>query len=228
MRCELTVDAVFDAGRALRRAADTVDEIGDLAASSLRVLDDAATDTFYAHQEERRGFYLGSAGDHLARLRDKSGLMKDLGEDLTRHLTEAGSAIERAGDELAHGTVGAERDVDVRALRAQIEVLSEVVMLARPIADQITRHAQHAAESAAATDALMLLDERVHHADQEVTRADEGVSMMRSVLERAQSRARTSAALAGSLSYVSTQSWSSGPPQQPYQPNRPADPGIAI
>lgn len=46
-------DAVFDAGRALRRAADTVDQLGDLAASSLRVLEDAATDTFYAHQEDR-------------------------------------------------------------------------------------------------------------------------------------------------------------------------------
>ena len=45
-------EAVFDAERAPRRAADTVDELGDLAASSLRVLDEAATDTFYAHQEE--------------------------------------------------------------------------------------------------------------------------------------------------------------------------------
>jgi len=234
-------DAVFDAERALRRAADTVDELGDLAASSLRVLDDAATDTFYAHQEERRDFYLESAGDHLARLRNRSGLMHELGEDLTRHLTAAGSAIERAGYELTRGTDGDEHDVEVRALRTQIDVLSEVVTLARPIADQITRHAQHAAESAAATDALMLLDERVHHADQEVTRADEDVSMMRTVIESAQSRARTSAALAGSLSYAAShpaassggwdttsQSWSSGPPQQTHQPNKPADPGIAI
>lgn len=100
------------------------------------------------------------------------------------------------------------------------------------MADQITRHAQHAAESATATDALVLLDSRVHHAGQEVTRADEGVSMMRSVIESAQSRARTSAALAGSLSYTAThtssQSWSSGPPQQTHQLDKPADPGIAI
>ncbi len=228
-------DAVFDAERALRLAADTVDELGDLAASSLRVLDDAATDAFYAHQEERRDFYLESAGDHLARLRNRSGLMNELGEDLTRHLTAAGSAIERAGDELARGTEGNDRDnrdTDVRALRTQIDILTEVVTLARPVAEQITRHAQHAAESAAATDALMLLDSRVHHAGQEVTRADEGVSMMRSVIESAQSRARTSAALAGSLTYAAThpssQSWSSGPPQQTHQPDKPADPGIAI
>ena len=70
--------------------------------------------------------------------------------------------------------------MDVRALRTQIDILTEVVTLARPVAQQITRHAEHAAESAAATDALMLLDSRVHHAGQEVTRADEGVSMMRS------------------------------------------------
>ena len=225
-------DAVFDAERALRLAADTVDELGDLAASSLRVLDDAATDAFYAHQEERRDFHLESAGDHLARLRNRSGLMNELGEALTRHLTAAGSAIERAGDELARGIDGDDRDMDVRALRTQIDILTEVVTLARPVAEQITRHAQHAAESAAATDALMLLDSRVHHAGHEVTRADEGVSMMRSVIESAQSRARTSAALAGSLSYAAThtssQSWSSGPPQQTHRSDKPADPGIAI
>lgn len=56
-------DAVFDAERALGRAAETVDELSDLASSSLRVLDDAATDAFYAHQEEdRREFHLESAG----------------------------------------------------------------------------------------------------------------------------------------------------------------------
>jgi phage shock protein A len=66
---------------------------------------------------------------------------------------------------------------------------AELVTLARSVADQITRHAQHAAESSAATDALMLLDSRVHHAGQQVTRADEGVSMMRSG-SRAHSRGR--------------------------------------
>lgn len=197
-------DAVFDAERALRRATETVDELGDLAASSLRFLDEAATDAFYAHQEERRDFYLESAGDHLVRLRDRSGVMNELGADLTRHLTEAGSALERAGYELTNGTDEIERDADVRALRTQIEVLGEVVILARPIADQITRHARNAAESATATDALMLLDERVHHTDQEVTRADEDVSMMRSVMESAQSRVRTSAVLAGSLTYAAS------------------------
>lgn len=235
-------DAVFDVESALRRAGDAVDELTDLAVSSLRVLDDAATDAFFAHQEQRRDFYLESAADHLERLRNRSRLMNELGEDLSRHLAAAGSAIERAGDELARGTDGDDRDTDVRALRTQVDVLSEVVALARPVADQITRHAQHAAESAAATEALMLLDSRVHQAGQEVTRADEGVSMMRSVIESAQLRARISAALAGSLSYAVThpastpggwdktsKPWSSGPPQQTHQePGKPADPGIAI
>ena len=226
-------EAVFDAERALRRAADTVGELGDVAASSLRVLDDAATDAFYAHQEERRDFYLESASEHLARLRHRSGLMNELGEDLSRHLAAAGSAVERAGCELARGTEDEEQEGEVRALRTQIDVLSEVVTLARPVADQIIRHAKQAAESSAATDALMLLDSRVHHAGQRVNRADEDLTMMRSVIERAQSRARASAELAGSLSYAAThppanQSWSSGPPQQTHQPAKPADPGIAI
>lgn len=235
-------DAVFDAERALRRAADTVDELGDVAASALRVLDDAASDAFYAHQEERRDFYVESAGEHLGRLRNRSGVMNELGEDLARHLTAASSAIERAGHELGRGTEVDEQGLEVRALRTQVDVLAEVVSLARPVADQITRHAQHAAESAAATDALMLLDSRVHQTGQEVTRADEGVSMMRSVIQSAQSRARTSAALAGSLSYAATnppaatsggwdttrEPWSSGPPQQARRPDKPGESGIAI
>ena len=89
--------------------------------------------------------------------------------------------MERAGYELARGTDGDDGDIEVRALRTQIDVLAEAVTLARPVADQITRHAQHAAESSAATDAVMLLDSRVHHAGQQVTRGDEGVSMMRTV-----------------------------------------------
>src|SRR5680860_349808 len=90
-------DAVFDAERALRRAAETVDALSDVAASSLRVLAAAASDAFYAHQEERRDFYLESAGEHLGRLRSRSGVMTELGDDLTRHLTAASGAIERAG-----------------------------------------------------------------------------------------------------------------------------------
>jgi hypothetical protein len=50
----------------------------------------------------------------------------------------------------------------------------------------------------------MLLDTRVHDAGREVSRVDEGVSMMRTVIDSAQSRVRASAALAGSLSYAAT------------------------
>ena len=216
-------EAVFDAERALRRAADTVDELGDLAASSLRVLDEAATDTFYAHQEERRDFYVESAGEHLDRLRNRSGVMNELGEDLTRHLATASSAIEQAGYELGRSTDANDRDGEILALRTQIDVLGEVVALARPVADQITRHAQHAAESAGATDALMLLDSRVHDTGKEMNRADEGVSVMRSVIEHAQLRAHTSSALAGSLSYTA-----SHPPQPATETRQPGQPGIAI
>ncbi|MEP9385579.1 hypothetical protein [Nocardioides sp. KR10-350] len=214
-------DAVFDAERALRRAADTVDELGDLAASSLRVLDEAATDAFYAHQEERRDFYVESASEHLARLRLRSGAMNELGEDLARHLTTASTAIEQAGYQLGRSTDVDDRDGEVQALRTQIEVLGQVVALARPVADQITRHAQHAAESTTATTALMLLDSHVHDAEREVNRADEGVSVMRSVIESAQMRAHTSATLAGSLSYTA-----SHPPKPSSEP--PGQSGLAI
>ncbi|MBZ5736415.1 hypothetical protein K8Z61_18135 [Nocardioides sp. TRM66260-LWL] len=216
-------EAVFDAERALRRAADTVDALGDVAASSLRVLDEAATDTFYAHQEERRDFYLESAGEHLARLRNRSGVMNELGEDLTRHLTTASNAIEQAGHEISRSTDTNDHDNEIQALKTQIDVLGEVVSLARPVAEQITRHAQHAAESATATDALMLLDSRVHDTGKEMNRADEGVSVMRSVIEHAQSRAHTSAALAGSLTYAA-----SHPTPPDAETHRPGQSGIAI
>lgn len=215
-------EAVFDAERAIRRAADTVDELSDVAASSLRVLDDAATDTFYAHQEERRDFYLESAGEHLARLRNRSGVMNELGEDLTRHLTTASTAIEQAGNELGRSTDVNDGNGEIHALRTQLDVLGEVVALARPVADQITRHAQHVAESAGATNALMLLDSRVHDAGKEVNRADEGVSVMRSVIEHAQLRAHTSSTLAGSLSYTASH------PPPVNEPPQPGQSGIAI
>jgi len=216
-------EAVFDAERALRRAADTVDELSDIGASSLRVLDEAASDAFYAHQEDRRDFYLESAGEHLARLRNRSGVMHELGADLTRHLTTASTAIEQAGYELGRSTDASDRDAEVYALRTQIDVLGEVVAIARPVADQITRHAQHAAESAGATHALMLLDSRVHDAGREVNRADEGVSVMRSVIEHAQLRAHTSSALAASLSYTA-----SHPPRPVNDPQQPGQSSIAI
>jgi hypothetical protein len=234
-------DAVFDAERALRRAAETVDELSDVAASSLRVLDDAAVDAFYAHQDDRREFHLESAGEHLRRLRNRTGVMNELGDDLGRHLAAASSAIERAGEELGGSPDVDERNTEVRALRSQITVLAEVVALARPVADQITRHAVLAAEASSATDALMLLDTRVHDAGREVSRADEGVSMMRAVINSAQSRARTSAALAGSLTHAAThppapggswdttsQAWRNVPPQQTHQPDQRPDPGLVI
>lgn len=218
-------DAVFDAERALRRAADTVEELGAVASSSLRVLEEAVVDAFYAHQEDRREFYLESAGEHLARLRIRSGVMGDLGDALTRHLTTAGTALEKAGDELGHSTGLDGHDDEARTLHGQIDTLSEVVALARPLADQISRHAQHAAESAGATDKLMLLDSHVHDAGREVNRADERVSMMRSVMETARLRARTSAVLAGSLSYDVSNPPARRPGPEPHQAGHS---GIAI
>lgn len=216
-------EAVYDAERALRRAAETVDELADVAASSLRLLDEAASDAFYAHQEEHRRLYLRSAGEHLERVRNRSGVMNELGEDLTRHLTTASNALEQAGYELGRSTDENDRDAEIHALRTQIGVVGEVVSLARSLADQITRHAQHAVESAAATDVLMLLDSRVHDTGKEMNRADEGVSVMRSVIEHAQSRAHTSAALAGSLTYAA-----SHPTPPDAATPKPGQSGIAI
>jgi len=215
--------AVLEAEHALRRAAEAVADLSDVAASSLRLLDEAAIDTFYAHQEERRNLHLRSAGEHLARLRNRSGMMTDLGDDLTRHLNAASSAIKQAGHAIAQSTDANDRDAELQALRTQIDILAEVVALARPVADQIIRHAQHAAESTCATDALMLLDSRVHDTGKEMNRADEGVSMMRSVIEHAQLRAHTSSALAGSLSYAA-----SHPPKPVTQTQQPGQSGIAI
>ncbi|GAW47923.1 MULTISPECIES: hypothetical protein [unclassified Nocardioides] len=210
-----SAEAVYGAEQALQRAADTVEELGDVAASSLRVLDDAAMDSFYAHQDDRRAFYLESAGAHLGRLRSRSEVMTELGEDLVRHLAAASSAIEEAGRELSDTDGLEEVNHEARALRTHIDVLGEVVALAGPVAMEIRRHAVCAAECSRETDALMLLDTRVHDAGREVSRADEGVAMMRNIIESAHSRARSSAALAGSLHYAATHPSSTASPPQP-------------
>jgi len=69
----------------------------------------------------------------------------------------------------------------------------------------------------------MLLDSCVHDTRKEMNRADEGVSVMRSVIEHAQLRAHTSSALAGSLSYTA-----SHPPRPATETRKPGQPGIAI
>jgi len=216
-------EAIYDAERSLRRAAETVDELGEVAASSLRLLDEAASDSLYAHQEEHRNLYLRSAGEHLERLRNRSAEMNDLGAYLTRDLTAASNALEQAGYELRSNVNEDNGDAEIHALGTQLDVLGELVALARPVADQITRHAQRAAESAAATDALMLLDSRVQDTGKEMNRADEGVSVMRSVIKHAQRRAHTSAALAGSLTYAASR-----PTPPDVETQKPSQSGIAI
>ena len=216
-------DAVFDAESALRRAAEVVDELGDVAASSLRVLDDAAVDSFHAHQDERREIYVESAGQHLDGLRNRSQVMRELGEELARHIDRASGAVDRVGDELERALGGVAEAGDAEALRARVAALREVLTLAGPMVESISTHVSHATEAAQATDALMLLDNRIHEAGREVSRADEGVSMMRTVLDHARRHAQDSATLASS--------WSR-PPERPEQmaPPRPrgAGAGLAI
>ena len=216
-------EVVLDAEHALRRAAETATDFSEVAASSLRLLDEAALDAFYAHHEERRNLYLRSAGEHLERVRNRSGVMNDLGADLTRHLTTALNAIEQAGYELSRSTETNVRDSELQAPRTQIEILGGVVALAHPLVNQIARHAQHATESAGATDALILVDSRLRETGREVNRADEGVWVMRSVIGHAQFRAHSSSALAGSLSYAPTH-----PLQPASETRKPGQPGIAI
>ena len=70
------------------------------------------------------------AGEHLARVRNRSGVMNELGEDLTHHVTTASNAIEQAGYELGRSTDENNRNAEIYALCTQIDVLGEVV--ARP------------------------------------------------------------------------------------------------
>lgn len=194
------VDAILDATLALTRSAKTVDELGDVAGSALRVLDEAASDAFYACQDERRDFYVESAGDQLVGLRRRAGVMGELCENLAHHLDMTDNAIERANDDLGRGDWREERVDEVVELRSRLAVLGEVVALARPVLAQLDRHVHHVAEASDRADALALLDTRVRVAGSEVARAEEDISMMRTVIESAQSRARSSPTAARSLS----------------------------
>lgn len=169
-----TADAVFEVESTLRRAAEVVDKLGDVAASSLRVLDDAAVDSFHAHREDSREIYVESAGEHLDRLRDRSEVMRELGEELARHIDRTGGAVDRVVDVLEQALDGVTESADTEALRVRVVALREVVTLAGPMVESISAQVSQVAEAAQATDALMLLDDRVHEAGRGVSRAEGG------------------------------------------------------
>jgi hypothetical protein len=166
------LSVVEDPQRRCRHVTELVDGLGcSSAASAPRRRPRRQPASTPPHQEDPREFHLESAGEHLGRPRNRSVVMNELGAVLGRHLAAASSPIDRAGEELGRSPDVDQRDTEVRALRSQIDVLGEVVSLARPVADQITRHAVHAAEASSATEALMLLETRVHDAGRQVSRS---------------------------------------------------------
>lgn len=206
---EAAESAVKAAGASFWEADLLVQNIKTIASSSIGVLDEAQTNARNAHRSERRESYLEDAGEHLRRLHTRTEEIDLLGSKLVAHLDRAVTSVETA--ERALEKVESLPDVpDLKRefieLRAQVGRMGELVTLARPMANQISQHAEAATAAAYATTNLDLLDTRMRKTGHSVHRIDEGATSLQTVMIHADSAARTSQGLAGSIGHAVTSS----------------------
>lgn len=209
--------AVDAAAASLWEADLLVQDIGTIASSSLNVLEEAQTTARNAHGSERREMYLEDAGEHLRRLHTRTEEIDQLGNRLVGRLDRAVTSVEAA--ERALEKVETLPDVpDVQRefteLRAQVGRMGELVTLARPMASQISQHADAATSAAYATTDLALLDHRVRRTGNSVLRIDQGATTLQTVMIHADSAARNSHGLADSINYATRTNNPEGLPTQ--------------
>lgn len=215
---EAAESAVKAAGLSFWEADLLVQNIKTIASSSIGVLDEAQTNARNAHRSERGESYLEDAGEHLRRLHTRTEEIDQLGSRLVAHLDRAVTSVETA--ERALEKVESLPDVpDLKRefieLRAQVGRMGELVTLARPMANQISQHAEAATTAAYATTNLDLLDTRMRKTGHSVHRIDEGVTSLQTVMIHADSAARTSKGLAGSIGHAVTSSPATEAPVTP-------------
>ena len=197
-------DAVFMAEQAVGRARRVVDELHTTINSVLRVLDDAELDSARARLSDRGDYYLEAAGEHLDRLQTRCEDAKHLIHGVYGHLDLAVQALAALGD-LLSAADGLDSAVvaDLADLRPRIAVVSEMVILAKPVARAAVRHVESARAAARqATPASLLepvtLERRIATAGKELGRADEDVRMLENVVDHA-ANARQSAGIASEI-----------------------------
>lgn len=205
--CELeAVDAVFAAEQAVQRARRVVEEFQEVVTSALRVLDDAELDSAKSRLGDRSDFYLEAAAEHLGRLQTRCNELPNLATELDTHLGRAAVAVDEARDRLAEVDINDPAlAADVDQLQPRVAILSEVLNLARPIAQLASGHVESAREASREVTAPGLLEPQtlersLRAAGSQLDRADEDVRLLETVVERAASQAHESAGIATEIS----------------------------
>ncbi|WP_121256558.1 hypothetical protein [Nocardioides ferulae] len=198
-------DAVFTAEQAVGRARRVVDELHTTINSALRVLDDAELDSARARLSDRGDHYLEAAGEHLDGLQTRCEDAKHLIHGVYGHLDLAVQALAALGD-LLSAADGLDSAVvaDLADLRPRIAVVSEMVILAKPVARAAVRHVESARAAARqATPASLLepvtLERSIATAGKELGRADEDVRLLENVVDHAAANARQSVGIASEI-----------------------------
>jgi len=236
MTPEATVAAAMDAttatvtaDEAIRRVRHTVDELHDVAASAVRVLQEAEFDSAKSRLSDRGDYYTEMAADHLGRVQNRVIGMRELSDDLGHHLERAAGAVAEAHDRVVELSENARPDdaQDLAYLRQRLAVLGEMVDLARPLAHHVAEHVEAAGRESREVTAASLLEPRslehsIRTTTQEMGRADEDLRVLEDVVERASLSARQSADVATEISENAYERMS----QHRDRPHPPSSPGI--
>lgn len=199
-------DAVFAAERAVQRARRVVEEFEEVVTSALRVLDDAELDSAKSRLSDRSGFYLQAAAKHLVRVQARCNELPNLATELDTHLGRAAVAIDEARDPLAEvDTSDPALAADVEQLQPRVVILGEVVNVARPIAQLANDNVVSARQVSREVTAPGLLEPQtlersLRAAGGQLDRADEGVRLLETVVERAAAQANESVGVATGVS----------------------------
>lgn len=196
--------AVMAAEESIRRARYTVEELREVTASAVRVLQEAEIDSAKARLTDRHDYYLESASEHLGRLQTRCTPMRELSDDLGHHLERSASAVSDANqsvEELIQHAATPTEAPELGALRQRLDVLEEMIELAHPLVRLVNHHVDTAAEESRAITAGSLLQERslehsLRTATQEIGLVNEDLRMLDNVVERASANARQSTGIA--------------------------------
>jgi hypothetical protein len=198
--------AVAFAEEAIGRAHRTVEDLHDTVIFAIRVLQDAEFDSAKSRLSDRGDFYLEAAAEHMGRLQSRCGDMRELSEELTNHLEVAARMVDDASsttNQLSHSPDPVV--VQEGALLAtRLDVLAEMVDLALPVADLVTKHVENARQASLEVIPSGLLEPRslehsIRSAGHELERTDEDLCVLETVVERAERTARQSAGVATEL-----------------------------
>lgn len=213
-------DCVFGAEQSVRRARESVEDLRELTKSAMRVLDEAETEVAHAGttESELDGRHLEAVADHLSRLMSRCTTIGEISVELSEHLEQATTALERAGrllDELG-GDIDPRSAQTVAQLAPRLAVVSDLVEVARPMSQTLSHNIASARTASQVLTPGALAGPRtvnprqvgasLRSAGQYLHRADEDAQLTETVLERAGATSRHTGRVAGELADHARQS----------------------